>query len=203
MRKESLRKASLAAVPLVLAACLAVPRLAAADAIRLKNGNVLEVEAWRDVGDAIEFASGGGIVRIAKSEVARIEGRPTRSDLKMYTSGVSTSTGGGAALDQTGAVAKMKDLLGQSDGLFAQAVLSATEKAGAFRRLGEKWREFEVPEPLRDAHTRGQTALDLAADAFTAEASGADPDDARERVQQARREVQAVQDEVNKLAGSS
>jgi len=36
--------------------------LASADVIHLVNGAAIEVEAWRDVGDAVEFARGGGIV---------------------------------------------------------------------------------------------------------------------------------------------
>ena len=55
-----------------------------ADVIHLKNGNRLEVEAWKDAGDVIEFAMGGGVIRIAKAEIQKIEGKPIRGDFRMY-----------------------------------------------------------------------------------------------------------------------
>lgn len=63
---------------------LGLPGLALADVIHLKNGNSITVRAWRDLGDAIEFARYGGVVRIRKEEILRIEsdvpaGAPTAS----------------------------------------------------------------------------------------------------------------------------
>ena len=181
---------------LTLAAGLLLPELLHADVIHLKNGNKLEVEGWKDTGDAIEFMMGGGIIRISKAEVQKIDGKPTRGDFRMYSSGVSTSAT--AAVDRATAVSQMADLLKQGEALFGQAVLSASEKADAFRRLGEKWREFEVPEALRDAHTKGGAAIQMAAEAFSADETAPD---AKERVEKAKAEVTAAQDEVKKLGG--
>ncbi len=168
---------------------------AGADVIHLKNGNRLEVEGWKDAGDAIEFAMGGGVIRISKAEVQKIEGRPTRGDFRMYTSGVSSSTG---AADQQAAVTRMRELLTQGEGLFGQTVLSASEKAGAFRRLGEQWRGLEVPDAVRDVHARGDAAIQMAVEAFSGDATAPD---ARERAARAKAELTAVQDEVKKLGG--
>ena len=46
---------------------------ACGDVIVLKNGSSVEVAEWQDVGDAIEFSRFGGIIRIPKEEVLRIE----------------------------------------------------------------------------------------------------------------------------------
>jgi hypothetical protein len=164
-----------------------------ADVIHLKNGNRLEVEAWKDAGDVIEFAMGGGVIRIAKAEIQKIEGKPIRGDFRMYTSGTSTAAATGP-VSQAGALTQMAELLQQGTALFGQTVLSPGEKAGAFRRLSEQWRGLEVPDPVRPAHSRGEAALQMAAAAF-----GADEDEQRTRVEQARTELVAVQDEVKKL----
>jgi hypothetical protein len=182
--------------PIVLALALGLPALVHADVIHLKNGNRLEVEGWKDAGDAIEFMMGGGIIRISKAEIQKIDGRPTRGDFRMYTSGVSSSTGG--ALDQAAAVTQMADLLKEGEALFGQAGLSASEKAGAFRRLGEQWRGFEVPEAARNAYSKGDAAIQMAAEAFSAPETASD---AKERVDKAKAELTAAQDEVKKLGG--
>jgi hypothetical protein len=163
-----------------------------ADVIHLKNGNRLEVEGWKDAGDSIEFMMGGGIIRISKGEVAKVDGRPTRGDFKMYSSGVSTATG---PLDERAAIGQMADLLKQGEALFAQTVLSPSEKAGAFRRLAEQWRGVEVPEPLRSTHSRGDAAIQMAVEVFGDDAAP----DLRERVDRAKAELVAVQDEIKKL----
>ena len=191
---------------LALLAALGWPGAVDADVIHLVNGSQLEVEAWRDAGDAIEFATGGGIVRISKSEVRKIDGKPTRGDLKMYSSGVggagaSAAGGQGEPLDRAAAVKQMVDLLKEGEALFTQPALTPTEKAAGFRRLGERWRELEVPDPLRGAFTRGQQALQIAFEAFTADSQspgGADPA-VRDRMEKAKAEIQGAQEDVKKL----
>lgn len=168
---------------------------AAADVIHLTNGRQIEVEAWRDAGDAVEFASGGGIVRIFKGEIRRIEGRAARGDLRMYSAPPSAAA---PVREESEALRQMGDLLQQGEGLFAQAVLSAEEKASAFRRLGERWRALSVPERWREAHARGQQAIQLAEDAYTAEAQGTAPD-ARERVEAARKEMEEARGALRRL----
>ncbi len=180
-------------VPVVLALALALAPLSArADVIHLKNGHALQVEGWRDVGDAIEFMMGGGIVRISKSEIQKIDGKPSRGDFLMYSSGVTAAI---APMDENAAVTQMTDLLKQGEALFDQTVLSPPEKAGAFRRLAEQWRGFEVPEPLRPVHARGEAAIQMAVEAFSADE---DLLDAKEKVDKAKAELAAVQDEVKK-----
>ena len=184
---------------------LAVPALAAADTIRLKNGRVLEVEGWRDAGDSIEFAAGGGIVRISKAEVDKIDGKPRRGELKMYTSGVSSAevaaAGSAAAASERAPMAnQMKEVLGQGDGLFDQASLSSAEKVGAMRRLADRWREIAVPDSLRETHDRGRAAFQSAIDAF----EGADRDpNAKLRIDKARDEIRSVLEEVKKAGAPS
>jgi hypothetical protein len=187
----------------VLVAALGWSGLATADVIHLQNGSHLEVDAWRDAGDAIEFASGGGVVRIAKSEVRKIDGKAHRGEFKMYSSGTASAgeaAGPTGGPEKSAATKRMADLLREGDALFAPSALTANEKAGAFRRLGERWREFEVPETLREAHARGQQALQLASEAFAAE--GATPGDpspeARRRLLQAQSQLRGAQEEVRK-----
>ena len=167
----------------------------AADVVRLRNGSTIEVDAWRDAGDAIEFSAGGGIVRIPKSEVERVEGRPTRGDLPMYSAPAAPATAG---LGRSAALTQMADLLRQGEGLTAQTVLTPAEKATALRRLAEAWQGLAVPDALRDVHAKGQQALQFAAEAYTAEGQGTAPD-AKERVDRAKTEMQAAQDEVKKV----
>lgn len=68
-------------VGLVLAATLLCPRGLLADVIHLKNGSSIEVTAWRDTGDAIEYIRFGGTVRISKEDVLRIDRAAPRTDL--------------------------------------------------------------------------------------------------------------------------
>jgi len=170
---------------------------AGADVVRLKSGNAIEVDAWRDAGDAIEFSAGGGIVRVPKSEVERVEGRPTRGDLPMYSAPAAPAPAP-AALDRPAALKQMADLLRQGEGLTAQTVLTPAEKAAALRRLAEAWQGLAVPDALREVHAGGQRALQSAADAYLAEGQGPAPD-AKERVDRAKTEMQAAQDEVKKI----
>jgi hypothetical protein len=180
---------------LALTAVVALPTLVQADVIHLTNGNRLEVEGWRDAGDAVEFMMGGGIVRIAKAEIRKIDGKPTRGDFRMYTSGTSTAAG---PVDQTAAVGQLADILKQGQALFTQSVLSTPEKANAFRRLGEQWRGVEVPDPLREAQSRGDAAIQMAVDAYSAD-DDTTPD-VKERIDRARSELAALQDDLKKLA---
>jgi hypothetical protein len=169
------------------------PGGATADVIRLKNGSVIEVEGWRDAGDAIEFSAGGGIIRILKSEVDRVEGPATRGDLPMYSAPAAPAP---AAPDRAAALKQMTDLLRQGDGLGAQTVLTAAEKAGAVRRLAETWQALQVPEGLKELHGKGGQALQAAAEAYAAEGSAAA--DAREKAERAKAEMQAAQDDLKK-----
>jgi hypothetical protein len=184
-------------ITLAFATVVGLAGAVCADVIHLKNGNRLEVEAWKDAGDAIEFAMGGGVIRIAKAEIQKIDGKAIRGDFRMYTSGTSTALATGAAT--TGStLLQMADLLQQGTALFGQSVLSSGEKAGAFRRLSEQWRSLEVPDPVRPAHSRGEAALALAADAF-----GTEGDEQKTRAEQAQSELVAVQDEVKKLGSGT
>jgi len=176
-------------------------QIASADVIHLTNGSTIEVDAWRDVGDAIEFARGGGIIRISKAEIQRIDGKSTSQDLRMYSAPPSGSPST-AALDQPAAGNEMLDLLKQGEGLFAQSVLSSAEKVGAFRRLAEKWQALTVPEGFRDAHIRGRDAFQIAAEAYTAESEGSAPN-IKERLDAAKAALQDVQERVKKAGGES
>lgn len=180
-----------------IAVGLVYPALSVADEIRLKNGVTIQVEAWRDVGDAIEFSRSGGIIRISKTEIERIDGKPTRGDLRMYSAPPSASA---AARDQASAGRQMTELLKQGEALFEQAVLAAPEKVTAFRRLGERWGEVQAPEALREAHARGQRALQMATEAYTAESEGKLPD-VKERIEAAKAEIQGAQVDVRKGGG--
>lgn len=181
--------------------------VSAADVIHLTNGSVIQVDAWRDVGDAIEFARGGGIIRILKADIAKIDGQSTRTDLRMYSAPASVTpaapapAGGGPVLERAAAVKEMTDLLKQADGLFAQTVIDPKEKAAAFRRLGEKWQALSVPEALRETHGQGQQALQIAAEAFTVTSEGTAPD-AKERVEKAKTALTDAQAAVQKAGGA-
>jgi hypothetical protein len=176
---------------------LAGPGPARADEVHLVSGGVIHVEAWRDVGDAIEFARSGGIVRITKAEIARIVGTSTRTDLRMYS---APATAGRAPEEAKVAAREMADLLRQGEGLFAQTVLPAEQKIEALRRLGQKWQALTVPEGLKDTHGRGQKAIQSAVEAYTAEAQGSSPT-ARQRVDQAKTELLEALGETRKAAG--
>jgi hypothetical protein len=113
----------------------------------------------------------------------------------MYSSGVSTARTG--PVDQAAAVGLLADILKQGQALFTQTVLSTSEKATAFRRLGEQWRGIEVPDPLRDAQSRGDAAIQMAVEAFSADDDTAP--DVKERIDRARAELASVQDDLKKL----
>lgn len=180
---------------LMLVTGLAPPPLVLADVIHLKNGSRIEVDAWRDLGDAIEFASGGGLVRISKVEVQKIDGKPTRSALRMYPSG--PAGGPVASLDRAAAATQMLELLGRAEGLLGQEVMSADEKAGAFRRLVASWQGFEAPAEFGEAYSKGQKALQAGVDVFAAEDAGSEVGG---RVEALRKELREAQEEIKKAA---
>lgn len=184
-----------AAAGLTLLAALVAPTVAVADVIHLKNGNRIEVEAWRDLGDAIEFARGGGLVRISKAEVVKIEGKPVRGDLPMYASG--PAGGPVAALDRAAAAGQMLGLLGRAEGLLGGGLTAPDEKAGAFRRLVAAWQGFEVPKELGEVYSRGQKALQSGVEVFSAEDAGSE---VGPRVEALRKELRETQEKVKKVA---
>jgi hypothetical protein len=184
---------SLRIAVVALAVVVGTAGLLHADVIHLKNGNRLEVEGWKDAGEVIEFMMGGGIIRISKTEIQKIDGKPSSGDFKMYSSGTSTAAATGP-VDAGAAISQMSDLLQQGAALFSQTVLSASEKVGAFRRLSDQWRALDVPDPVRPAHSRGEAAIRMAVEAF-----GADEDEQKSRADKARAELASVQDEVKKL----
>ena len=189
-----MRGSRLAAVVGFLAAVAPVPA-ARADTIHLTNGNTIRVDAWRDVGDAVEFARGGGILRILKTDISRIEGTSQSRDLRMYSAPAS-ATVVPTATSSTTAAREMAQILKEGEALFTQTVLDAQAKASAFRRLSEKWRALEVPSALLDLHGRASRALQLSMEAFEAESEGAAPD-AKERIEAAKKLFTEVQAEVD------
>jgi hypothetical protein len=178
----------------LVAAVAAVPA-ARADTIHLTNGNTIQVDAWRDTGDAVEFARGGGIVRILKTDISRIEGANQSHDLRMYSAPAS-ATVVPTASSPSAAVREMSELLKEGAALFTQTVLDAQAKASAFRRLGEKWRALEVPSDLLDLHGRASRALQMSTEAFEAESEGTTPD-TKERIEAAKKAFTEVQAEVD------
>jgi hypothetical protein len=184
----------LAAVVGFLAAVAGVPA-ARADTIHLTNGNTIQVDAWRDTGDAVEFAHGGGIVRILKTDIGRIEGTSQSHDLRMYSAPASATVVPTATSAAT-AAREMAQILKEGEALFTQTVLDAQAKASAFRRLSEKWRALDVPSVLQDLHGRASRALQLSMEAFEAESEGAAPD-AKERIEAAKKVFTEVQAEVD------
>ena len=180
-------------VGLVVAAGAAPP--AGADVIHLTNGNTIQVDAWRDAGDEVEFTWGGGIIRILKSEIRGIEGTKHSRDLRMYSAPASPTVASTA--NSASAVAReMLQVLKEGEALFTQTVLDAQAKASAFRRLTEKWRDLEVPPNLQDLHGRASRALQLSVEAYEAESEGTAPD-ARQRIEDARKVFTEVQAEVD------
>jgi hypothetical protein len=178
-----------------LAVVVAAP-VARGDTIHLTNGNTIQVDAWRDVGDAVEFTRSGGIIRILKSDIRRIEGSTQTQDLRMYSAPASAA----AVPTPTSAVAaarEMSQVLKEGEALFTQTVLDAQSKASAFRRLGEKWRALEVPADLQDLHGRAGRALQMSAEAYEADSEGSAPD-TRERIESAKKLFSEVQAEVDK-----
>jgi hypothetical protein len=187
----------LAAVVALLVAMASVPA-ARADTIHLTNGNAIQVDAWRDAGDAVEFARGGGIIRILKTDIRRIEGTSQTPDLRMYSAPAS-ATVAPTASSATAAAREMSQLLKEGEALFSQTVLEAEAKAAAFRRLTAKWRALEVPSALQDLHGRATRALEVSTEAFTAEAEGSAPD-SKERIEAAKKTFAEVLAEVEQAS---
>lgn len=190
----------LAAVVGLVVAVAPMPA-ARADTIHLTNGNTIQVDAWRDAGDAVEFARGGGIVRILKTDIRRIEGTSQTRDLRMYSAPAS-ATVVPTASSATAAAREMSQLLKEGQALFSQTVLEAEAKAAAFRRLTAKWRALEVPSPLQDLHGRATRALEVSTEAFTAEAEGTAPD-SKERIEAAKKTFAEVLAEVEQASKES
>ena len=178
-----------------LAAALAAVPAARADVIFLTNGNTIQVDAWQDTGDAVEFARGGGIIRILKSDISRIEGTNQSRDLRMYSAPAS-ATVVPTATSAVSAAREMSQVLKEGEALFTQTVLDAQAKATAFRRLGDKWRALQVPSDLQDLHGRAGRALQMSLEAFEAESEGSAPD-AKERIEAAKKAFTEVQAEVD------
>ena len=169
-----------------------------ADVIHLTNGNTIQVDAWRDVGDAVEFARGGGIIRIPKSDIRRIEGTARSGDLRMYSAPAS-ATAVSTASSASVAAREMSQLLKEGDALFGQTVLDAEAKASAFRRLTAKWRALEVPSTLQELHGKATRALEVSTEAFTAEAEGSAAD-SKERIEAAKKTFADVLAEVEQAS---
>jgi len=189
-----MRGRGLAAI-VALVTVIATAGAARADIIHLTNGNAIQVDAWRDTGDAVEFTRGGGIVRILKSDISRIEGTSQSKDLRMYSvpaSAIVVPT----ANNPTAAIGQMSEVLKEGEALFSQTVLDAQAKASAFRRLGEKWRALEVPGDLLELYGRASRALQMSAEAFEADSEGASPD-SKERIESAKKAFSEVKAEVD------
>ena len=189
-----MRGRGLAAAVGLVAAMASVPAVRA-DVIFLVNGNTIQVDAWRDTGDAVEFARGGGIIRILKTEISRIEGTNQTRDLRMYSAPAS-ATAVPTASNTTAAAREMSQVLKEGEALFTQTVLDAQAKAAAFRRLNEKWRALQVPSDLQPLYDRAGRAVQMSIEAFEAESEGAAPD-AKERIEAAKKAFAEVQAEVD------
>ena len=179
-----------------LVASLAGAPAARADVIFLTNGNTIQVDAWQDTGDAIEFARGGGIIRILKSEISRIEGTNQSRDLRMYSAPAS-ATAVPTASNAGAAAREMSQVLKEGEALFGQSVLDAQSKATAFRRLNEKWRAIQVPADLQPLYDRAGRAVQMSMEAFEADSEGTAPD-TKARIEAARKAFTEVQAEVDK-----
>jgi hypothetical protein len=179
-----------------LVAVVAAAPAAHGDTIFLTNGNAIQVDAWRDTGDAVEFARGGGIIRILKTDIARIEGTNQTRDLRMYSAPASATTVSTTSSARA-AAGEMSQVLKEGEALFTQTVLDAQAKALAFRKLTEKWRALQVPGELADLYGRAARALEMSAEAFEAESQGTAPD-SKERIDEAKKAFAAVQAEVDR-----
>jgi hypothetical protein len=189
-----MRVRGLAAV-VALMTVIATAGAARADIIHLTNGNTIQVDAWRDTGDAVEFARGGGIIRILKSDISRIDGTSQSKDLRMYSAPAS-ATAVPTANSPTAAIGQMSEVLKEGEALFSQTVLDAQAKASAFRKLGEKWRALEVPGDLLDLYGRASRALQMSAEAFEVDSEGTSPD-SKERIEAAKKAFSEVKAEVD------
>ena len=189
-----MRAKGFAAVVALVAVTAAAPAVRA-DIIHLTNGNAIQVDAWRDAGDAVEFARGGGIIRIPKSEIKQIEGTSQSKDLRMYSAPAS-ATAVPTANNSAAAIREMSQVLKEGEALFAQTVVDAQSTASAFRRLGEKWRALEVPGDLLDLYGRVSRALQMSTEAFEADSEGTTPD-SKERIEAAKKAFGEVKAEVD------
>jgi hypothetical protein len=178
-----------------MVAAVAAPA-AHGDTIHLTNGNTIQVDAWRDAGDAVEFSRGGGIIRILKTDIRRIEGTTQSQDLRMYSAPTS-ATPSSTPSSARAAAGEMSQVLKEGEALFTQTVLDAQAKAVAFRKLAEKWRSLQVPGELLDLYGRAARALEMSADAFEAESQGTAPD-SKERIEEAKKAFAEVQTEVDR-----
>jgi len=183
------------ATVVALAAVLVAAPAVRADIIYLTNGNTIQVDAWRDTGDAVEFARGGGIIRILKTDISRIEGTSQTKDLRMY-SAPAGATVVPTANNSPAAIREMSEVLKEGETLFSQTVLDGQAKASAFRRLGEKWRALQVPGDLLDLYGRAGRALQMSAEAFEADSEGTSPD-SKERIEAAKKAFSDVKAEVD------
>jgi len=180
---------------IALLTVIAAGSAARADVIHLINGNTIQVDAWRDAGDAVEFTRGGGIIRIPKSDISRIEGSNQSKDLRMY-SAPAGATAVPTANNASAAIQEMADVFKEGEALFTQTSLDAQAKASAFRRLGERWRTLAVPSELLDLYGRASRALQMSAEAFDDESQGGAPD-SKERIEAAQKAVGEVKAEID------
>lgn len=195
-----MRGSRLAVVAGLLGGAALVPA-ARADTIHLTNGNTIQVDAWRDTGDAVEFTRGGGIIRILKTDISRIEGTNQSRDLRMRSAPASATVAPSAS-SSSAAAREMSQILKEGEALFTQTVLDAEAKASAFRRLTAKWRALEVPSALQDLYGRATRALEESTEAFTAEAEGNTPD-SKERIEAAKKTYAEVLAEVERASKES
>jgi hypothetical protein len=162
----------------------------AADVVYLQNGSRLRVYEWRETDDAFELVVAGGFLWIDKAEVIKIEEMPGGEPALALGSPDAAAQPEGAAptsgvlpppappavprvrLDTVGAVSRMLALLKQGEALFADTLLSPAQKVRAVRWLDERWRDFDVPEPLLRWYGAGVQALRQAGDAFAAQGEG-------------------------------
>jgi hypothetical protein len=187
----------------LFALLLVVPAVpAGADVIYLVNGSRLIVDRWYEADDdSLELVIARGRVRIAKDEVTRIE-EGVRPDDAVGAAALAADAVGVVSppaappplLDREEAWQRMRALLTQGRALFDDTFLSPAQKLRALRWLEERWRQFAVPAAFHRAYGLGQRALRLTADAFTAQAEGAD--EARARLREAADQVASADREI-------
>jgi hypothetical protein len=186
-----------------LALLLVVPALpVGADVVYLTNGSRLIVDRWYEADDdSLELVVARGRVRIAKDEVTRIEeGVRPDDDVGAVAPAadavavVSPPAVPPLLLDREEAWRRMRALLSQGRALFDDAFLSPAQKLRALRWLEERWRQFAVPAAFHRGYGLGQRALRLTADAFIAQAEGAD--EAQARLREAADQVASADHEI-------
>ena len=110
----------------LLTAGVAAAPVAGGDVIYLTNGSEIQVDAWREVGDAVEFTRGGGIIRIARSDIRRIDGKPSSGDFRMRSAPESLSGSAiRAASTREAALGGMADFLKEGEAISGQGGLSS------------------------------------------------------------------------------